>query len=143
MLFNNYIILKTQFEGNSSEFYEMTVEAGGDYSAAWCETYHTNKSLLKFFIALTAYAEKYDNPLHYDFDEFIIFDFSPFSGTGQIDVNVHMNGKTEYRGFCDGYTEITVQTDITEMDNFIRRIGQMINGNTDIAHIDSKRGRFI
>jgi hypothetical protein len=54
-----------------------------------------------------------------------------------------INGKGDYTAFHDGYTEITVQTNITEMDGFIRRIGQMLNGNSDIAYLGSDRGLFI
>jgi CRISPR/Cas system CSM-associated protein Csm5 (group 7 of RAMP superfamily) len=135
--------MKNSYEDKALDFLEFNLEVGGDYSAAWCEVYYSKKALVPFYNALSDYAEKYDKPLHYEFDSYVTFDFSPFTGTGHIDIKIKLESGRIYIGYPGGYIELTVQTDITEMDNFIRRIGKMLNGNTEIAYLGSKRGRFI
>jgi hypothetical protein len=41
------------------------------------------------------------------------------------------------------YSEITVGTNITEMDSFINGIGKMLNRNSRTAFIGSEQSRFI
>jgi hypothetical protein len=137
MIFNNYIIIKIPILEENFDFYEIQIEAGGDYSAAWCEIYFPKQSMQKFHNALNGYAQKYDKPLHYDLDETVSFCFSKHSRTGSIDVDIDMNK------YGNGYSKFKIQTNITEMDSFINGIGKMLNGNSNKAFIGSEQSRFI
>jgi hypothetical protein len=121
----------------NSDFYEIQIEAGGDYSVAWCEIYFPSQALTKFYNAINEYAKKYDKPLNYDLDETVSLNFSKHSKTGSIEVDVHMNSN----GYA--YSELIVSTNITEMDSFINGIGRILNRNSNIVFLGSEHGKFI
>jgi hypothetical protein len=139
MIFNNYIVIKIPVREENSDFYEILIEAGGDFSAAWSEIYFPTQSLTRFYNALNHYAKKYDKPINYVLDETISISFSKHSKTGSIEVVIHMSSN----GCVHAYSEITVQTNITEMDSFINGIGNILNNNSCMAFLGSDKGRFI
>jgi hypothetical protein len=137
MIFNNYLIVKIPVMEKNFDIYEIQIEAGGDYSAAWCEIYFPSQALTRFYNTLSEYAKKYDKPLYYDLDETVSFCFSPHSETGLIEIDIRMNKNR------DGYSELTVHTNITEMDGFVNGIGKMLNRNCSTASLGSDDSRFI
>jgi hypothetical protein len=141
MIFNNYLIIKIPVMEKNFDFYEIEIEAGGDFSAAWCEIYFPSQALTEFYNALNEYAKNYDKPLDYDLDETVSMRFSPHSRTGVIEIDIHMNKRNG--DFGDGYSEITIWTNITDMDGFVNGIGKMLNRNSSKAFLGSEQGRFI
>jgi hypothetical protein len=141
VIFNNYIIIKIPVMEKNFDFYEIEIEAGGDYSVAWCEIYFPSQALAKFYDALNEYTKKYDKILHYDLDETVSFCFSPHSRTGSIEIDICMHKRSG--DFGDGYSEITIRTDITEMNGFVNGIGKILNRNSSKAFLGSEQGRFI
>jgi hypothetical protein len=141
MIFNNYLIIKIPVMEKNFEFYEIQIEAGGDFSAAWCEIYFPSQALTEFYNALNKYAKNYDKPLEYDLDDTVSLSFSAHSRTGAIEIDIRMHKKSG--DFRDGYSELSVQTNITDMDRFINGIGKMLNRNSSKASLGSEQGRFI
>jgi hypothetical protein len=123
------------------DFYEIQIEAGGNYSTAWCEIYFPLQALTRFYNAISEYAKKYDKPLNYNLDETVSFCFSKHSRTGSIEIDIHMNKKSG--DFGDGYSEITIHTNITDMDGFVNGIGKILNRNCNSAFLGSEQSRFI